>query len=87
MCLRERDRWTDRQTDRPIDRGRKQLNSPNRVLCPRGTIDDLLYFIRFLFFLIFPLLSLTLSISRRSSPVYEKQKETVLRELDAIGCR
>ena len=23
----------------------------------------------------------------RSSPVYEKQKETVLRELDAIGCR
>ena len=23
----------------------------------------------------------------RSSPVYDKQRETVLRELDAIGCR
>ena len=40
-----REREMDRQTDRPIERGRKRLNSPNRVLCPRGTIDDLLYFI------------------------------------------
>ena len=90
VCLRESERWTDRQTDRPTDRHRKKaikFAESSSMSQGYNRWSTLLYFIRFLFFLIFPLLSLTLSISRRSSPVYEKQKETVLRELDAIGCR